>query len=109
MSVTGQFRFDKAASYGAEVRDTRAGPTMGTQQIVPLERTGKPPILVDRGWIPQPASKPLDDPTGTVTVTGYVRPTEAPHWFSPAADLAARRFYTLDTAFDRHGAWTTGA
>jgi surfeit locus 1 family protein len=97
VSVTGRFLFDKAASYGADVRDTRAGPTMGTQQLVPLERPGAPPILVERGWIPQPGAPP-NDPAGTVTVTGYVRPSERARWFSPVTDLAARRFYTLDTA-----------
>ena len=53
VSVTGRFRYDLAAQYGSEVRDTRAGPTIGTYQIVPLERPGAPPILANRGWIPQ--------------------------------------------------------
>ena len=98
VSVTGRFDYAKAASYGADVRDTRAGPVMGTRQIVPLERTGASPVLVDRGWIPQPAATPPDAPPGEVTVAGYVRPSDAPRWFSPAPDLAARRFYTLDAA-----------
>jgi surfeit locus 1 family protein len=40
IEVTGHFRFGLAVQYGAEVRDTAAGPTMGTYQIVPLERDG---------------------------------------------------------------------
>jgi surfeit locus 1 family protein len=96
VSATGHFRFDQAAQFGAEVRDTRAGPTMGFCQIVPLERDGAPPILVDRGWVPQKRETPLDDPAGVVTVTGFVRPRDEPHWFSPADDPAARVFYTLD-------------
>jgi surfeit locus 1 family protein len=32
-----------------------------------------------------------------VTVTGYIRPDEKPHWFSPTDDVATRQFYTLDT------------
>ncbi len=95
VEVAGRFRYDLVARFGAEVRDTKAGPTMGTYQIVPLEREGAPPILVDRGWVPDGA-KP-DDPSGIVRVTGYVHPTEHPHWFSPVDDLADRRFYTLDT------------
>ncbi|HEY4171915.1 MAG TPA: SURF1 family cytochrome oxidase biogenesis protein [Rhodopila sp.] len=98
ISVTGRLRYDQAAQFGAEVRDTRTGPTMGAYQIVPLERNGAPPILVDRGWIPQTRGTPLDDPTGEVTVTGYVRPGETQHWFSPTDDDAGRQFFTLDPA-----------
>ena len=96
VSVTGRLQFDLAAQFGAEVRDTRAGPTMGFFQIVPLERARAPTVLVDRGWIPQRREVPLDDPSGVVTVTGYVRPGDHPHWFSAADDEAARQFYTLD-------------
>ena len=96
VSVTGHFRFDLGTQFGAEVRDLKAGPIMGFYQIVPLERDGAPPILVDRGWIPQKRETPLDDPAGVVTVTGYVRPGDVAHWFSPADDVAARQFYTLD-------------
>ena len=42
VSVTGRFRYDRAAEFGAEVRDTLAGPTIGFYQIVPLERDGAP-------------------------------------------------------------------
>jgi surfeit locus 1 family protein len=102
VAVTGRFDYAKAALYGADVRDTKAGPTMGAYQLVPLEREGAPPILVERGWAPQPepvskGTPPQDMPDGKVTVTGYVRPSESPHWFSPASDLHERRFYTLDT------------
>jgi surfeit locus 1 family protein len=96
VSVHGRFRFDLAAQFGAEVRDTRAGPTMGAYQIVPLERDGAAPILVDRGWIPQKREAPLDDPAAEVSVTGYIRPGDHPHWFSPPDDTAARQFFTLD-------------
>jgi surfeit locus 1 family protein len=96
VSAVGRYRFDQAAQFGAEVRDTRAGPTMGFYQIVPLERDGAATILVDRGWIPQKRTTPLDDPTGEVTVAGYIRPGEKQHWFSPADDDATRQFYTLN-------------
>ena len=95
VSVTGRFRYDLTASFGAEVRDTKSGPTMGSYQLVPLERDGAPPILVDRGWVADGAK--ADDPDGPVTVSGYIRPSEHTHWFSPADDLADRHFYTLDT------------
>jgi surfeit locus 1 family protein len=96
VSVTGRFRYDLAVSYGAEVRDTRAGPTMGSYQVVPLERPGGGVLLVDRGWVPQKREQPLDDPGGEVTVTGYVRPGDTQHWFSASDDVAGRSFFTLD-------------
>jgi surfeit locus 1 family protein len=69
---------------------------MGSHQIVPLERTGATTILVDRGWVPKKLPSPLDNPSGIVAVTGYVRPEESQHWFSAADDVAVRQFYTLD-------------
>jgi surfeit locus 1 family protein len=98
VSVTGRFRFDQAAQFGAEVRDTASGPTMGFFQVVPLDRDNAPAIVVNRGWVPQNRELPLDDPAGVVTVTGYVRPAERQHWFSASDDPAARTFYTLDPA-----------
>ncbi len=96
VSVTGRFRFDQTALFGADVRDTRTGPIMGSYQIVPLERIGASTILIERGWVPAKDQGSLDDSAGIVTVTGYVRPEDAQHWFSPADDPATRKFYTLD-------------
>ncbi len=96
VAATGRFRFDLTAQFGAEVRDTNRGPIMGSYQIVPLERDGLPPILVDRGWVPQMRETPLDDPAGLVTITGYIRPEERARWFSPTNDVATRQFFTLD-------------
>ncbi|HEX5325305.1 MAG TPA: SURF1 family protein [Acetobacteraceae bacterium] len=100
VSVTGRFRRDLAALLGAEVRDTPSGPQMGAELIVPLERDGAEPVLVDRGWIPTPAPPPteVDWPSGTTTVTGYVQPSEKGGMFTPAPDLAGRHFYAPDTA-----------
>ena len=96
VSVSGRFLFDRAAAFGADVRDTRAGPTMGSFQIVPLERQNAAPILVDRGWIPQDRKTALDDPGGEVTVTGYIRPAERSSWFSATDDVTGRQFFTLN-------------
>ena len=97
VTVTGRFRFDLASQFGAEVRDTSSGPTLGFYQIVPLQRDGEPPILVDRGWFPQQREAALDDPSGLVNVTGYIRPDEKPRWFSAKDNVTARQFFTLDT------------
>jgi len=96
VAATGRFRFDLAAQYGSEVRDTPAGPVIGSYQIVPLERSGAPAILVNRGWIPQKREAALNHPSGEVTVTGYVRPGDTARWFSAADDVAGREFFTLD-------------
>ena len=98
VTVTGRFLFDRAADFGAEVRDTKAGTTMGSYQIVPLVRDGGSTILVNRGWVPQKCRAPLDEPAGIVTVTGYTRPGEGQSWFSAADDQAGRQFFTLDPA-----------
>ena len=96
VSVSGHFRYDHAASFGAEVRDMPAGPTLGTYQVVPLEREKAPTILVDRGWVPDKRLAPLDEPAGTVTLDGYIRPGDRAGWFSAKDDTASREFYTLD-------------
>jgi surfeit locus 1 family protein len=98
VEVTGTFRSDLTALYGAEVRDTRTGPTMGSELIVPLERRDGPPVLVDRGWVPAERPAPLTQPSGPVTVVGYVRPGSGPSWFSAKDDVAGRQFFTLDPA-----------
>jgi surfeit locus 1 family protein len=94
--ATGTFLPGEAALYGADVRTTPTGPTMGARMIVPMKQTGGDVILVDRGWVPLSRPNPIDQPPGTVTVSGYVRPGDSPHWFSAHDDLAARRFFTLD-------------
>lgn len=98
VEATGTLRNDLTALYGAEVRDTRAGPTMGSELIVPLMREGAPPVLVDRGWVPATRHGPLAQPQGTVAIVGYVRPEEHAAWFSANDDVTGRQFYTLDPA-----------
>lgn len=96
VAATGQLRPDLSAWYGAEVRATRRGEQMGSYLIEPLERPNQPPLLVNRGWVPQVRVRPIDQPTGTVTITGYVHPGDHPTFLSAADDPAVRRFYTLD-------------
>jgi surfeit locus 1 family protein len=94
VSVAGRFDYAKAVRLGVDVRDTPQGAIMGHYQLVPLERDGATAVLVNRGWVPDTA-KP-QDPTGTVTVTGYIRPGDHPSWFTPANDIPARQVYVLD-------------
>ncbi len=96
VSATGTFLPSQVALYGADVRTIASGPAMGARMIEPLRETNGDVILVDRGWVPISRSAPIDEPAGTVTVSGYVRPGDAASWFSAKDDPVARRFFTLD-------------
>jgi surfeit locus 1 family protein len=96
--LTGRLRDDLAASYGAEVRDTSAGPQLGTQLIVPLEREDGDVVLVDRGWVPESRPRAIAQPGGAATLEGYVRPGDSAGLFSATDSPATRQFYTLDPA-----------
>jgi surfeit locus 1 family protein len=96
--VEGWFRGDRAAYYGAEVRDTRRGPQMGAQLIEPLERPEGPPLLVDRGWVPLSPAPWVTPPGGPAAVEGFVRPPDSAGPFSASDDPASRRFFTLNPA-----------
>jgi surfeit locus 1 family protein len=98
VAVTGTLRADLDASYAAEVRDTPQGTRLGTFLIQPLERPGRLPLLVERGWVPRNRTIPLMQPQGTTTIVGYVHEPATPGWFTPADDPATRVFYTLDPA-----------
>jgi surfeit locus 1 family protein len=89
----GRFRHDSAVTLGVEVR----GPTLGTHLLVPLERDGAAPLLVDRGWIPLQGGD-IARPEGLVRIEGYIRPGEVAGMFSATDDPATRRFYSLDPA-----------
>jgi surfeit locus 1 family protein len=96
VAVTGTLRADLSASYGADVRDTRNGPQLGSFLIQPLERPDAPPVLVERGWIPQKRRFPIAQPQGVVTIAGFIHPADTPSWFSAKDDPVTRSFYTLD-------------
>ena len=96
VQASGQF-LPPTALYGTEVRSTRDGASMGAQLIQPLRLDDGQIVMVDRGWVPEPA--PLIPSTpGPSTVIGYVRPAEYPVRFGAADDPAAHRFYALDPA-----------
>ena len=82
------------AHYGAEVRDTRSGPRMGSQLVGVLSRPGSPAVLVLLGWVIDGVSVEL--PAGEVRVFGYVRPLEHQGWLSAGDNATTARFFTLD-------------
>lgn len=94
--VQGVLRNAQFAYYGADIQLTPAGPKMGARLIVPLDRPNGVPVLVDRGWVPLEALRPISQPQGMVEIEGFVRFPDFPSWFSASDDLPARRFYTLN-------------
>ncbi len=70
--------------------------------ITPLIRPDGPPVLVNRGFVPQdrrdPASRSAGQVTGPVTVTGLIRMPEEASMFVPANDPARNAFYRRDPA-----------
>ena len=98
VSATGHLRPDLAAHFGADVQDLPAGPIPGTYLIVPLERQGAPPVLVDLGWVPEHGPPPALPTGDNVTVVGFVYPPAHHGWFAAADDISGRRFFTLDPA-----------
>lgn len=98
VEATGRFRPDRAVLFGAIVQTTPQGDRMGGDLIVPLERTDGPPVLVDRGWVPDPVPPNLTWPAGEAHVSGYALAPQTPGIFTPAPDKSHRRFYALDPA-----------
>ena len=98
LSVTGIRRDDLPAYFGAEVRTLASGPRIGARLIVPLERPGGPPLLVDRGWVPLPGHVRSAPPSQPVTIIGFAREAETSGVFSATDDVPGRRFYALDPA-----------
>jgi surfeit locus 1 family protein len=94
--IEGRLLGNLRATYAAEVHDTREGPVLGTQLIVPMERAGGETVLVDLGWIPSEQRQSVAIPTGVVPIDGYVRPAEHPGWFSATDNPGTHEFYTLD-------------
>jgi surfeit locus 1 family protein len=98
VAITGHLRADLSAQYGVEVRDAPVGPQIGTFLVQPLERSDGPPLLVERGWVPQQRHTPIAQPPGQTTIVGFIHAPETPGLFSAKDDPAARIFYTLDPA-----------
>jgi carboxypeptidase Taq len=94
--LVGRWLPDLLAWYGAEVRDTSEGSTMGAQVLMPLQMDNGTMVIVDRGWIPTTRKVAVPTPGGTVSVTGWLRPSEQQGLFTPPDVPNARRFYTMN-------------
>lgn len=100
VAITGQFRPGTAVLYADEVRTLGPEIIQGAYWLAPLFREGHRPVLVDLGWVPDGWRQSL--PTGTVTVTGYIRSPEHRGWFAARDDITGRHFYTLDLGAIAH-------
>ena len=91
VTVTGSYAADSLQL----VRNRPNDGDYGYEVVVPLQVPGGGSLLVDRGWIPNAntaAQRPdiPATPTGTVTVTGWLRPGEVSlHREMPAGQLAS--------------------
>ncbi len=103
LHVRARGRFDHAReTLVYAVRGADEGPPAGPGAFVvtPLMRPDGPPLLVNRGFVPQarrdPASRAEGQAAGEVEVTGLLRLPEEANWFVPANDAAREAFYRLD-------------
>lgn len=84
------------------VRGTDEGEPSGPGAVVitPLLRADGPPLLVNRGFVPEarrdPATRAEGQVAGEVEVTGLLRLPEEASWFVPANDPARGAFYRRD-------------
>ncbi len=103
--VTVEGRFDHAAEMRLLAR-THEG-RVGIHLVTPLLRPEGPPVLIDRGWVPEtgltasdaPGETPaaaIARPEGPVTVEGVARLPAGPGWMQPDNDPPANRWFWID-------------
>lgn len=94
VTVTGRFENDK------ELYLFAPGPhgEPGVQVITPLQADNGAEVLINRGWVPDaradPATRVQGQIAGETTVTGIVRRSVQPGWFTPDPDYARRRWFS---------------
>ena len=98
--VRGHYDLGFAALYGVTTREGKGGSILGGDALALLLRDNAAPVLVDRGWVPAPATgarAPLP-PAGPVAVVGYIHDVDSGGWFTPKDDPRSARVYALDPA-----------
>ena len=96
--VSGRWLADQLSWYGEEVRTIRGVAVKGAYALMPLQMESASVVLVDRGWMPLGRTMTLPAPLDSVTVTGWLWPSEEPGLFSLPDAPMVRRFHTLNTA-----------
>ncbi len=98
--VRGRLRGDRDFAFGSVAHDGRPGARL----LTPLELPDGAVVLVDRGFLPEEALPPRQPPALAAVreaeITGVLRDRrgDRPGPFTPANDLAARRWFRLDPA-----------
>jgi surfeit locus 1 family protein len=94
VTVRGHFLYDR------EVHIFATGPRgeAGVQVVVPFALANDGVILVNRGFTPNvrrnPATRAAGQVKGEVTVTGVVRLSQAPNWFTPQPEAKTRLWFS---------------
>ncbi|MCF3947425.1 SURF1 family protein [Acidiphilium iwatense] len=96
VAIAGHWIAGRAAFFGDQVRNSVAGPVRGAQLVMPFRRDNGDVVMVDLGWVPGTAPKPVPVPAGPTQVSGYVQAAQKPGLFSAQDNVAGRIFYTLD-------------
>jgi len=82
-TATGTYRLDDEVILQARTLGGRSG----NEVLTPLDLGDGTAVVVDRGWVPLdvvgPPVEGAEPPPGTVTVTGYLRPTQVRGGFGP--------------------------
>jgi surfeit locus 1 family protein len=94
VSVSGRWA-EVSARYRVEARLVSGAEKLGSFLLTPLLRDGAPPVLVNRGWLPDDAPAPQG---GEARIEGYILPPAHRFWLTPSDNPAKLRFYTLDPA-----------
>jgi surfeit locus 1 family protein len=102
VTITGRYHNDKAVRVFVGLGDSAKGRYSGTGYwiMTPFALEGGGTVFVDRGFVPQPeAGRFADDrtaPTGIITLTGVVVPSENAGFFTPAPDKPQRIDWVRD-------------
>ena len=98
VEVTGRFLHEQEQLMGISKHDGR----LGRQVLTPLVRDQGPPVLVDRGWVPEDASHPAarreGQVQGEVTIRGIARYRMGDEggWFTPDNRPGQAIWYSYD-------------
>jgi len=97
----GRFRPEDSVKVFSPTPEAARGATtegFGYLIFTPMEIEGGRTVFVDRGFAPSSlADKAMaNNSDGTATVTGLIRESDKPNWFTPGADDKKRVFYASD-------------
>lgn len=80
---------------GVQVGPPGAPQPTGFEVVTPIQCAGGERILVNRGWVPRDAVDQIDQPTGTVRVSGVLKGGDKPNKFADN-DYAKKSLVWLD-------------